>query len=183
MDEQSHRKVFPSHRFLLTKPNRTFGLSSFSTWMCCMSCCVKKGIDYLDQKTTRCQFLCILSFLIKESSVADRAKLLLITIKSARRAQTSYNSKHSLLVFHFKSRKITNIEFNTVIKKTSLSVDDQPHHKVFPSHRFLLAKPNRTFGLSSFSTWMCCMSWCVKKGLITWIRKRLGVSLFAAFLF
>ena len=137
----------------------------------------------LDQKTTRCQSLCRLSLLIRERRVADRVKPKLIMIKPTRRAQTSYNSKHSLLVFHFKSRKITNIEFNTVIKKTSLSVDDQPHHKVFPSHRFLLAKPNRTFGLSSFSTWMCCMSWCVKKELITWIRKRSGVSLFAAFLF
>jgi len=43
----------------------------------------------LEQKTIRCQFLCLLSFLIKESRVADMAKPMLIMIKLHRRAQTS----------------------------------------------------------------------------------------------
>ena len=53
----------------------------------------KKGIDYLDKKTIRCQFLCRLSFLIKERRVADRAKPELIMIKLTPRAQTSQKTK------------------------------------------------------------------------------------------
>ena len=132
--QQSHRKVFPSHPFLLAKPNRTFGLSSFSTWMCCMSWCVKKGIDYLDQKTTRCQSLCRLSLLIRERCVADRAKPLLINIKQPRRAQTSptqptkkpnclssqmmWDDKFTNIVFQKRSGKL--IHFN--LQTTSINV-------------------------------------------------------------
>ena len=127
--QHRHRWVFPSHLLLLAKPNRTFGLSSFSTWMCCMSWCVKKGIDYLDQKMIRCQFLCRLSFLIKERRVADRAKPELINIKQPSRAQTSkktkLNSKHPLLAFRFKSKRNCNVEFSTVITKPSPTVDEK----------------------------------------------------------
>ncbi|WP_211235697.1 hypothetical protein, partial [Psychromonas arctica] len=45
----------------------------------------------LEQKTPRCQSLCLLSFLTKESRVADKAKTLLIEAKLPRRAQTSLN--------------------------------------------------------------------------------------------
>ena len=92
VDVQHHRKVFPSHQLLLAKPNRTFGLSSFSTRMCCMNWCVIKGVYYLDQKTNRCQSLCRLSLLIRERRVADKAKSQLIIIKRSRRAQTSWLS-------------------------------------------------------------------------------------------
>ena len=65
MDEQPHRKVFPNHQWLLAKPNRMFGLGSFGTWMCRKSRCVIKAIYYLEQKTPRCQSLCLLSLLTK----------------------------------------------------------------------------------------------------------------------
>ena len=89
MDEQPHRKVFQNHQWLLAKPNRMFGLGSFGTWMCRKSRCAIKAINYLEQKTIRCQFLCLLSFLTKESRVAARAKSTLIKIKLPQRAQTN----------------------------------------------------------------------------------------------
>ena len=79
--QHGHRKVFLNHQWLLAKPNRMFGLGSFGTWMCRKSRCVIKAIYYLEQKTIRCQFLCLLSFLTKESRVADMAKPLLIEAK------------------------------------------------------------------------------------------------------
>ena len=93
--QYGHRWVFPNHQWLLVKPNRMFGLGSFGTWMCRKSRCVIKAIYYLEQKTIRCQFLCLLSFLIKESRVADMAKPMLIMIKLHRRAQTSWKPKQT----------------------------------------------------------------------------------------
>ena len=60
-----HRKVFPNHQWLLAKTNRMFVLGSFGTWMCRKSRCAIKAIYYLEQKTIRCQSLCLLSLLTK----------------------------------------------------------------------------------------------------------------------
>ena len=40
-----------------------------------------------------CQFLCLLSFLIKESKVVERAKSKLINTKQLQRAQTNHHKK------------------------------------------------------------------------------------------
>ncbi|RBW46382.1 hypothetical protein DS885_08540, partial [Psychromonas sp. B3M02] len=61
--------------------NRTFAVSSFSTWMCCMSWYVKKGNERLDKKAIRWPVSLHPFFSGKRNSVADKAKTLPIMTK------------------------------------------------------------------------------------------------------
>ena len=88
---------------------------------------------------------------------------------SADELKTQANSTKQMLCTPTQSirnenkRLTAHIKFSN--KKHQLTVDVQHHRKVFPNHQWLLAKPNRMFGLGSFGTWMCRKSRCVIKAI------------------